>query len=403
MNKSNYEIRSALLNECHDLAHSPDIPSILEGLIGRRGFSGPANIPKLVYMTLLTGMLEQPVSLLIKGPSGAGKSFSLRMGKQFVPKRAFEEFEGMSEKAIVYLKGLSLKNRHLIIGEASGMAEGGGRTLLRQLLSEGKVRYATVESTDKGLKGSELPTLEGPCGLIMTTTATGIHPEDENRMLSVNIHESPDQILSALMAQALGATTTVEPLNLVPWFALYDFMKEGPKRVKIPFAEGIAKTLPRTHDKVKRDFPQILSLIKASALLHSCTRDQKEDGTVIANSADYGLVYDLVNGPISQGLAKMVPDAVRTVVEEVQRQIGKDAAFGVSNTFLSDILDRDPSVISRVTKKAIEDGYLENTNPGQGREARLVIGGRKLPSGSALPSPKELFQEVKAPQLEPAW
>src|SRR5690606_10356843 len=116
-------------------------------------------VPKLVYLTLITNVLDRPVSLLIKGSSGAGKSFSLRMGKQFIPTDAYEEFEGMSEKAIVYL-GLNLKNKHLIIGEAAGMASGEGRTLMRQLLSEGQVRYATVQSTDKGLKGSELPTLE---------------------------------------------------------------------------------------------------------------------------------------------------------------------------------------------------------------------------------------------------
>ena len=80
----------------------------------------------------------------------------------------------MSEKALVYLPNFDLKHKHLVIGEAAGMAEGGGRTLIRQLLSEGKVRYATVQSTSEGLEGAELPSLEGPCGLIMTTTATGL-------------------------------------------------------------------------------------------------------------------------------------------------------------------------------------------------------------------------------------
>lgn len=388
--------RQKLLEQCSDIAALPDIPFILEGYIRKQGFAGPANIPVLCYMTLLTGMLPRPVSLLIKGPSGAGKSFGLRMGKQFIPPIAFEEFEGMSEKAIIYLKNLSLKNKHLIIGEASGMAEGGGRALLRQLLSEGKVRYATVESTEKGLKGSELPILEGPCGLIMTTTATGIHPEDENRMISVNIHESSDQIVASLIAYAENITKEIEQLNLSPWFALYDYISSGPKTVNIPFAREIAKRLPSTHDKVKRDFPHILSLIAASTLLHSCTREHTEDGRVIATADDYRLIYDLVNGPISQGLAKAVPDNIRAVVEAVEGKNGKDSYLGISNTQIADLLGRDTSVISRTTKKAIEDGYLENTNPGQGREAKLILGSRKLPSGSAMPLPEELFE---APEL----
>src|SRR5687768_8408971 len=130
----NNKNRSTILEKCGDLAHSPSITAVLEKTVQERGFAGPAKLPKLVYLTLLTGVLERPVSLLIKGPSAAGKSFSLRQGKQFAPKKAFEEFEGMSEKAIVYLKGLTLKHKHLIIGEAAGMAEGAGRSLLRQLL-----------------------------------------------------------------------------------------------------------------------------------------------------------------------------------------------------------------------------------------------------------------------------
>ncbi|WP_155765451.1 hypothetical protein [Mesorhizobium erdmanii] len=385
--------QNELLQRCGGLERQTNIIEIMGQETKALGFAGNTKLPQLVYLTLLTGMLDRPVSLLIKGPSGAGKSFSLKTGKYFIPKAAYEEFEGMSEKAIVYLQNLSLINRHLIIGEASGMADGAGRTLLRQLLSEGKVRYATVESTDSGLKGSELPTLKGPCGLIMTTTAVGIHPEDENRMLSVNMKESPDQIGAALIAQAEGIIKPVSEPNTGPWFALYEYMQTLPKTVKIPFAREIAVRMPQTHDKVKRDFPQILSLIRASALLHSCTRDKDEDGDVIATLDDYRIVYDSANEAVSQGLAKSVPESIRTLVEAV----GRKPYEGLSVTLLAEKLGRDISVISRTAKKAVDEGYLIDTNPGQGRISKLTVGDRKLPSGSAMPSPEEISRvEIKA-------
>ncbi len=164
--------QARFLADCRDLANCTSIPAILAEQIQHQGFAGAPDIPVLSFLCLSTGVLQRPCSLLIKGPSGAGKSFSLRAGKQFIPSTAYEEFEGMSEKALVYLRGLNLKHKHLIIGEAAGMADGNGRTLLRQLLSEDKVRYITVQSTGNGLTGEELPALEGPCGLIMTTTAT---------------------------------------------------------------------------------------------------------------------------------------------------------------------------------------------------------------------------------------
>ncbi|MCV0351845.1 MAG: hypothetical protein K5863_17340 [Nitratireductor sp.] len=386
------------------LSQNNNILRILSDEVAKQGFAGSTKIPELVYLTLITGLLEEPVSLLIKGPSGAGKSFSLRMGKQFIPTEAYEEFEGMSEKALVYLD-IDLKHKHLIIGEAAGMANGSGRTLIRQLLSEGQVRYATVQSTDRGLEGAELPALEGPCGLIMTTTATNIHPEDENRMLSMNMHESPDQIMAALIAQAEGNSKKKYKPNLAPWFELYRSIKNGSKNVSIPFAKKIAKQLPLTHDKIKRDFPQVLSLIKASALIHSKNRAIDEDGAVVANEDDYALVRNLVNAALSEGLAKTVPATVRKLVEAVEKLTDtrhKGAlSNGVSHSKLAEYLDRDQSVISRTAKQAVEDGYLRNNNPGQGREAELVVGDRKLPSGSVLPSTNLLFDEQPEREYAP--
>lgn len=338
--KSSCTEETSLFDQCGELVTSRSVLDELEREIRNRGFAGSADIPKLAYLVLLTGMLRRPVSLVIKGPSGSGKSFSLDAALQFVPQAAYERFEGMSEKALVYLKGLNLKHRHLIIGEASGMADGDGRTLLRQLLSEGRVRYATVQSTDKGLVGTELPVLEGPTGLIMTTTATGLHPEDESRMLSVNIAESPELIAEALMAQALGARRKELPLNKAPWHALFEVVRSGPKEVEIPYVEEIAKRLPRTHDRIKRDFPQVLSLIAAHALLHSFNRSRRDRNTVLANADDYAAVRKLVNDPLSQGLAVAVPGGIRLVVEGVETLIGnRNELFGkgVSQTKLSEL------------------------------------------------------------------
>lgn len=379
------DIEKEIYGNIDELANNPNILNVLETVIRDRGFAGTTEIPKLVYLTLLTGMLDTPVSLVIKGPSGSGKSFSMNMGKQFIPPSAYEQFEGMSEKALVYLKNLNLKHKHLVIGEAAGMAEGNGRSLLRQLLSEGKVRYATVQSTEKnGLEGSELPTLEGPTGLLMTTTANSLHLEDESRMLSVEVKDSPELIEQALLAQALGTNRVLEPLNMDTWFGLYGQISEGPKEVFIPFAVEIAKGLPKSHDRIKRDFPHVLSLIKAHALLHSARRGRNEDGAVIANVDDYAAVRDLVNVPISQGLQVAVADTIRAVVEGVQ-SLRKGPHQTVSQTALAEHLKRDQSVVSRSVKQAMDLGYLVDQNPGQGRISQLTLGERKLPARLALP------------------
>ncbi|ODR96662.1 hypothetical protein AUC69_13705 [Methyloceanibacter superfactus] len=330
--------------------------------------------------------------MVIKGPSGSGKSYALNTALKFIPSEAYEYFSGMSEKALLYNKGLNLKHRYLVIGEAAGLSEGSGRAFLRQLLTEGKVRYATVQSTSEGNVGQELQPLEGPTGLILTTTANALHPEDESRMLSYHLDESPERIREALLKQAAGVKSKPKDLDTGPWFALHRFVGSRPLSVAIPYADKLAKALPDTHFRVLRDFPHILSLISAHALLHQCTRDRDQDGSVIAKFADYEAVYAFVAEPLAYGLDNAVPEQVRFVVEGVQELQGQRGASmdGVSQVKLAEMLGRDPSVISRNVAKAVNQGYLKNLTPGQGRLATLLPGDRQLPRGSVLPHPDEL-------------
>lgn len=384
----------------NSLLQRESILAALEEALRTQGFAGPADVPKLVFVSLFTRFFQKPVSLVIKGPSGSGKSFALRAGLQFVPTTAYEEFSGMSEKALLYLKGLDLKHRYLVIGEAAGLSQGAGRAFLRQLLSEGKVRYATVQSTSKGLVGQELEPLEGPTGLLMTTTANALHPEDESRMLSYQMDESPGRMLDALVSQASRVRAEPEPFDMSPWHDLHEFVGNGSVSVDIPFTTAIVHRLPLTHFRVMRDFPQVLSLIRAHALMHQCTRERDANGSVIATAADYSAIYDLVAEPLAQGLEEAVPKAIRAVVEAVKKlqepiQSGWHSS-GVSQVQLANALARDQSVVSRHARKAVEDGYLKDlSGGGQGREARLVIGERELPSGTVLPSPEEIAHTEK--------
>jgi hypothetical protein len=384
-----------------DLWQHPNKLVLLDDIVKQQGFAGPTNLPRLSYLVLLTALTDHPVSMAVKAPSGAGKSYGFNKGKQFIPPKAYEQFEGMSEKALIYLD-LDLKHKHLFIGEAAGLAEGNGRTLLRQLLSEGSVRYATVQSTSNGLEGSELPTLEGPTGVIVTTTAPVLHPEDASRMLQFTLTESPEQILAALLSQAMGRHKSEADIDLSNWHEMYDLMASFPKEVSIPFASDLASQMPRSHDRIKRDFKHILSLIEVHALLHRTHRDVDDEGRVIANQHDYEVVQELLDRPLAEGLEVSVPDGIKSVVEGViEIQSTARTTITVSQAELASHLKRDRGVVSRNVKGAIAAGYLKDENPGQGKTAALSKGEVKLRCDKVLPSPEELFgDESRSEALE---
>ena len=113
----------------------------LKRSLATHGYIGDTNLPVLIYLTLVSALLDNPVSLLIKGPASSGKSFALARAKRFVPDDAYEQFEGMSERSLVYLGDqLDLRHKTLIIQEAAGTAQGQGQIFLRQLLTEGAIR-----------------------------------------------------------------------------------------------------------------------------------------------------------------------------------------------------------------------------------------------------------------------
>jgi hypothetical protein len=382
------QTREALLEQCIDLARSQSILPELDSDLRKHGFAGPTNIPQIVFLATYTRMFPHPVSVVIKGPSSSGKSFALHAGLRYVPKSAYEEFHGLSEKALVYANKLKLKHRYLVIQEAAGLANGDGRTFLRQLLSEGQVRYMTVQNTKDGNVGQELPVIEGPIGLMMTTTANSLHWEDETRMLTLQVDQSAEQTKRALMAKLRGGPTYPSDDDLTRWYALHDFVVAGTQSVVIPYEEALLECMPSSHQRILRDAEQVLALIRAHTLLHQCTRDC-ENEQIIASLDDYAAVYQLIGEPLSQGLDKTVAPHIREVAETV-KQLIPNSGTPISVTDLADALGKDVGVISRNVKAAVARGYLENQNPGQGHKAMLVPGGRELPTGTVLPSPGQL-------------
>ena len=360
--------------------------------IGATGFVGSTDIPSLIWLALHSRYFDNLVSMVIFGPSGSGKSFALKTALQFVPDNTYELLHGMSEKALIYSGDLDFKHKHLIVQEAAGLADGNGRTFLRQLLSEGEARYRTVDSIDGELGAKELR-IEGPTGLIMTTTQGHLHPEDQSRILAVNIEENEEQVKAVLRAQAEGTKNLVSAERLEEWKTFSAEATGSELNVAIPFGGKLADTLPTSHYRIQRDFKQVLLLIRTCALLHRFSRGRDEEGNILASLDDYKIVHSLISKPLSEGLETSVGPHIREVIDAVHelQTKGHRVKGPISQRMLADHLGRDKAVVSRNVRSAIELGYISNNNPGQGREAKLAPGLKQLGDNrSVLPEPDYL-------------
>jgi len=266
---------------------------------------------------------------------------------------------------------------------------------VRSLLSEGRVRYETVEKTLNGLK-PRLIEREGPTGLLVTTTLLTLRPENETRLLSLTICDTPEQTRNVLLAQADGSESAATDFN--QWHALQRWLESGPREVVVPFARALALKIPPVAIRLRRDFPAILSLICAHALLHQANRQRTASGQIVATLEDYSAVRQLAQDVVAEGVEATVSETVRQTVMEVAG-LREKASSEVTIARLAQELRVDKSTASRRVREAVGRGYLKNLEDRRGRPARLALGDPLPEKLVMLPAPEDLTS-VAALQAE---
>jgi primase-like protein len=370
-----------------DLIHEPDILERFGAAVQASGLVGETANAKILYLAQTTRLFERPVSIAIKGISAGGKSFTVESVLKFFPSEAYFERTGLSEHALPY-SDEDFRHRHIVIYEVAGMDSEMLSYFIRTLLSENRITYETVEKTGEGLK-SRVIEKEGPTGLLTTTTAAALHPENETRILSLGVIDSPEQTAAVMKALGNRAASGDAPGSGVEpaWEALQRWLALGERRVVVPFAKELAEKIPPVAVRLRRDFGTLLALVRAHALLHRATRAADGQGRVIATLVDYGAVYGLVEKLFAEGVEATVPPTVRTTVEAV-KDIGRPE---ISLTALAEHLKLEKSTVSARVHRADARGFLTNNETKKGLPARIALGD-PLPEERRVLPPPEAFE-----------
>ena len=374
---------SAAWERCGDLARTPRILDVFQVDLDEIGVVGERRLCKVIYLTVNGRFLERFPSLAIKGPSASGKSWAIERVLEFFPDAAYYLLTAMSERALAY--GTEpLSHRFLVLFEAAGLESDFASYLVRSLLSEGCVRYETVEKSRDGELRARLVERQGPTGLIISTTSVSLHPENETRLLSLTATDTADQtrlVLSRLADEDIG-----EP-DLARWHELQVWLESAEHRVAIPYARTLATLVPPVSVRLRRDFRAVLSLVRSHALLHQATRERDHKGRVLATIEDYAIVRELVVDVVSEGVETTVPETIRELVTAVA---SSNAPLSMSE--VASLLGLDKSATSRRCKRASALGYVKNLEERRGRPARIVLGDPLPDEVEILPSPERLEQ-----------
>jgi len=397
--KAENEKRAAALRvECEEIAVSRDILDDFAAQLAESGLAGEGRKVKLLYLALSSRLLQKPVSIGVKGPSSAGKSYLVERLLQHFPPDAFYAVTAMSERALAYSEE-PLKNRFIILVEAAALSGDFLNYLIRSLLSEGRLSYETVEKVGGKLCARRIER-EGPTGLLLTTTAISLHHENETRMLSLRVNDSPKQTARILLAEATkvstaSALTDVARHRMSKWQAFQRWLQSANRPVIVPFAPALAKMIPPVAVRLRRDFNAVLSLVQTHALLHVESRQVNQAGCIVARLEDYDKVRSLVHDVVTEGVEFGVGNQIRETVEAVS-YLCDGLGVTASVTQIAKRLKLDHSAANRRIHECLRRNFLQTENEiRKGRAMQLKLGEPLPAEQQVLPTVEELAEFIR--------
>lgn len=357
--------REAEYEHCKEIADNKNILELLVTRLEKNGLVGEDSNAKIIYLASVTHNFDRPSSIVIKGDSSSGKSYLLEKVLEVIDPESIHRVSSLTDKSIQYSVE-NMRHKHLAIGEMSGVNPQTGMTFLRQIMSEGKATHWTVDSSEGKLNGREI-VVEGPLGILMTTTATNLHNEDDTRFLSLKLDNSPEQrqriLLAGAKAQNRGTNDNADNKD---WHAFDRWVSSGTKNVSIPYAELLVEQIDPKKFRISRDMGQVYSLIKASALVHQNNR-HKVDNVIEASIEDYQNVYPLLD-PVFSRIYSQATDGSGQLIMDTLAQLHEfDPERAILQKDIAQAAGIDESTVSRLVPKLQERVMIEISKASDGR------------------------------------
>jgi hypothetical protein len=381
-----------------DLRHDPQLLDRLEIVIELRGYAGSPRPAVVVYLAITSRLLERPMNVNIVGESASGKNATVEAAIELQPPGAVHVVSAASPMAMMYEKE-NFQHRHIFFMEADSIPEDGrAGSAIRSLAADNIVRYSTVE---RNPETNELETRtivkNGPTGLL-TTTTKNLDPQLTTRMLEHPLLDDPAQTRAVMEAHAdrvNPSRTNVDDIEeeRTRFILLQEYLiARGEWRVAVPYAGALARLIPNTAVRMRRDFRQLLTCIQAIALLYQWQRPRNSEGWVEASLDDYARARDLL-APIFDTVAA---DGLTDVIRETVTAVGPSER-NVSEAALRGRLGRSKTAVCHRVQRAISGGWLINDEKERGFPARLRRGA-PLPTATttALPPVHKLRDQLDA-------
>jgi DNA primase len=293
------------------------------------------------------------------GHFGAGKSYTLSMCTHIYPESAYYMITNGSSKSLYYLQG-GLKHKALIITEGFQYQENNAQDselvfITRSLISEGRIKYCTVEKDEDGKHSTVEKILDGPTSFITTTIMENLEQQMDDRLFTIHPDEGIDQtknIITMIASQKSGTFKGLDNKTIETWKHYHSLLK--PVKVEIPFAGKISEYINKNKKvplSTRRAFKRVLIVIQAVTCAYQFQRNRNDDGKIIAEMSDYSIALQIVTESFRENMGAPDEKTKERIefIKEKRMVFSKDIAekYGVSS-----------SAVSSWTSKKVKEGTL---------------------------------------------
>jgi hypothetical protein len=251
--------------------------------------------------------------------------------------------------------------------------------------------------------------------VLFTTGTKEMETQYNTRLFQLHVRDDDwRRVEAALVKQDQieleGGVPAIDPA-LVAYQALLQLM--APVDVVIPYVSAISAALqkrPGAGVRVMRDYSKLRALIKAVTVLHFPHRRRDDRGRLIAELADYAVIYDLTHQMYEQSTTG-TSETIRQVVEKVVELTAQRGLIPSLTDYeqqrravtIKDLMAATALTYKQVyssVHQAVKSRWLINLN--EKWSAVLVVPGEEpLPSRSLLPEPKEVEDAMARPRRSP--
>jgi hypothetical protein len=359
-------------------------PSLIERVgedLATLGVVGETTNLLICYLATISRLCERPFGVVVQSSSAAGKSTLTDAVCSLVPPEDLVALSAITTQALYYLGGGDLSHKVLSVAEEQGAVR--ASYALKLLVSEGRL---SIASTGKDRSTGRLATanyeIAGPVALVMTTTATDIDPELENRLVVLGVDEDSTQTRAILEAQrravsleGLAARTTRDEVRRLHANA-QRLLSSFP--VVIP---NFVADFPVSATRHRRDHAKLLSIIAAVTVLHQHQREHKTLSVgaatltyLEATDDDVALGLSLIERIVSRSSEHLSPQTARLlqcVIDHVSTEASLQACtlfeVGVTRRELRELLGWSDVQVRAATDRLVVLEYLVASGGGRGR------------------------------------